>query len=86
MLAQEHPDLFAKAIEYEQNHADGRTYTWTQGETLQELLARKGEIIANHDRAMNKTKKAAPNRPLSEALESVLDDEDDGLPCLACHL
>ena len=86
MLAQEHPDLFAKAIEYEQNHADGRTYTWTQGETLQELLARKDEIIANHDKAMNKTKKAAPNRPLAEALESVLDDEDDGLPCLACHL
>ena len=86
MLAQEHPDLFAKAIEYEQNHADGRTYTWTQGETLQELLARKDEIIANHDKAMNKSKKAAPNRPLAEALESVLDDEDDGLPCLACHL
>ncbi|ELS01837.1 PAPS reductase/FAD synthetase family protein [Xenococcus sp. PCC 7305] len=86
MLAQEHPDLFAKAIEYEQNHADGRTYTWTQGETLQELLARKDEIIANHEKAMNRTKKAAPNRPLAEALEAVLDDEDDGLPCLACHL
>ena len=86
MLAQEHPDLFAKAIEYEQNHADGRTYTWTQGETLLELLARKNEIIANHNKAMNREKKTAPNRPLAEALESVLDDEDDGLPCLACHL
>ena len=86
MLAQEHPDLFATAIEYEQNHADGRTYTWTQGETLQELLARKDEIIANHEKAMKRTKKATPNRPLAEALESVLDDEDDGLPCLVCHL
>ncbi|MDB9314131.1 phosphoadenosine phosphosulfate reductase family protein [Spirulina sp. CS-785/01] len=32
-LAEEHPDLFAKAVAYEQEHADGRTYTWTQGET-----------------------------------------------------
>lgn len=86
MLAQEHPDLFAKAIEYEQNHADGRIYTWTEGETLLELLERKDEIIANHEKAMKRNKKAAPNRPLSEALESVLDEEDDGLPCLACHL
>jgi Phosphoadenosine phosphosulfate reductase family len=86
MLAQEHPDLFAKAVEYEQNHKDGRIYTWTQGETLQELLERKDEIVANHDKAINKSQKTAPNRPLFEALESVLDDEDDGLPCLACHL
>ena len=86
MLAQEHPDLFAKAVEYESNHADGRTYTWTQGETLLELLERKDEIIANHEKAMKRNNKAAPNRPLAEALESVLDEEDDDLPCLVCHL
>ena len=28
-LAEEHPDLFAEAVRYEQEHADGRTYTWT---------------------------------------------------------
>jgi hypothetical protein len=31
MLAQEHPDLFAEAVKYEQEHSDGRHYTWTQG-------------------------------------------------------
>jgi len=86
MLAQEHPDLFAKAIAYEQNHSDGRTYTWTQGETLQELLARKDEIIANHQKAMVREQQVTPNRPLMEALAEVLDQEDDTLPCLACHL
>lgn len=86
MLAQEHPDLFEKAIEYEENHQDGRHYTWTHGETLRELLARKDEIIAKHDKAMAKEKKVAPKRPLVESLESVLDEEDDILPCLACHL
>lgn len=86
MLAQEHPDLFEKAVAYEQNHSDGRHYTWTQGETLRELLDRKDEIIANHEKAMAREKKAAPNRPLVEALAEILDEEDDTLPCLVCHV
>ena len=85
-LAEEHKELFDEAVKYEQNHSDGRTYTWTEGETLLELLDRKDEIIAQHEKAMAREKKAAPNRPLAEALESVLDEEDDELPCLACHL
>jgi 3'-phosphoadenosine 5'-phosphosulfate sulfotransferase (PAPS reductase)/FAD synthetase len=86
-LAEEHPDLFAEAVDYEQNHSDGRHYTWTEGETLLELLERKEEIIANHEKAMAKeTTKSVPNRPLADVLSSVLDDEDDDLPCLACHL
>lgn len=86
MLAQEHPDLFAEAVKYEQEHSDGRHYTWTQGETLLELLARKDEIIDQHEKAINREKKVASNQPLSEVLASVLDEEDDNLPCLSCHL
>jgi 3'-phosphoadenosine 5'-phosphosulfate sulfotransferase (PAPS reductase)/FAD synthetase len=85
-LAEEHPDLFAEAVEYEQKHKDGRTYNWTEGETLLELLERKHEIIAQHEKAMAREKKAAPKRSLVEALESVLDEDDDVLPCLVCHL
>lgn len=86
MLAQEHPDLFAEAVKYEQEHKDGRNYTWTEGETLLELLERRDEIIANHEKVMVREKQAAPNRPLAEALEAVLDEEDDEFPCLICHL
>ncbi|QKD81925.1 phosphoadenosine phosphosulfate reductase family protein [Thermoleptolyngbya sichuanensis A183] len=86
MLAQEHPDLFQKAVEYEQNHRDGRTYTWTQGETLLELLARKDQVIADHHKAMAREAQKKPDRPLVEALEAVLGEEDETLPCLACHL
>lgn len=86
MLAQEHPDLFAEAVKYEQEHKDGRNYTWTEGETLLELLARKNEIIAQHEKAMAKEKKSNYNQPLAEVLASVLDEEDDDLPCFACHL
>ncbi|MDB5047254.1 MAG: hypothetical protein JWO30_325 [Fibrobacteres bacterium] len=86
MLAQEHPDLFAKAIEYEKMHSDGRTFTWTQKETLEELIARKDEILADHDKNLLRTKKASPNKPLSAILGQVLDAEDDSLPCQICHL
>jgi hypothetical protein len=86
MLHQNHPDLFQKAINYEQQHKDGRTYTWTQGETLTELLERKAEIIADHAKAMTRQQKTQPDRPLVEALAEVLDEEDETLPCLACHL
>ncbi|WP_008318370.1 phosphoadenosine phosphosulfate reductase family protein [Leptolyngbya sp. PCC 6406] len=86
MLAQEHPDLFAEAIEYEQNHADGRTYTWTEGETLLELLQRKDVIIAEHERSMARQQQQNPSRKLADVLAQVLEDEDDRLPCLACHL
>ncbi|UKO97403.1 phosphoadenosine phosphosulfate reductase family protein [Nostoc sp. UHCC 0870] len=86
MLAQEHPDLFQKAVEYESNHADGRTYTWTDGESLLQLLARKDEIIAQHEKLMAKEKNEAFNPYVAETLEALLDKEDDNLPCLACHL
>lgn len=86
MLAQEHPSLFAEAVRYEQTHSDGRQYSWTQGETLTELLARRDEILADHEKALARQQQAQPNRPLVEALGAVLDDEDDTLPCLACHL
>ncbi|MGF1514877.1 MAG: phosphoadenosine phosphosulfate reductase family protein [Elainellaceae cyanobacterium] len=86
MLAQEHPDLFAEAIAYERDHADGRTYTWTEGETLQELLARKDKIVADHERAVARQRQEAPDQRLADVLTDVLDAEDETLPCLACHL
>jgi hypothetical protein len=35
---------------------------------------------------MAKEKKVAPNRTLAEALEAILEKEDEQLPCLVCHL
>jgi len=86
MLHENHPNLFDEAVRYEQEHKDGRTYTWTDGETLLELLERKDEIIADHQLSMERERAKTPNRPLSEALSAVLDEEDDVTPCLMCHL
>lgn len=93
-LADEHPDLFAKAVEYEEERG-GEGYTWAQGETLQELLARREEIEADHARAQERAEKKRqerlrllqpnPNQPLSEVLTAFLDDEDEP-GCVVCHL
>ena len=86
MLAEKHRDLFDKAVKYEQDHSDGRHYTWTQNETLLELIARKDEIIAEHEKARFKERTSIPNQPLAEVLTDMLDNEDDELPCIACDL
>ena len=85
-LAEVHPDLFEKARKFEQEHSDGRTFTWNENETLDELIARKDQIIADHEKAMTRKKESAPNRSLVDVFASVLDDEDDDEPCLVCHL
>ena len=85
-LAEEHPEFFAEAVKYEQEHSDGRKFTWVQGETLTELLARKESILAEHEKSLARQQQLKPNKPLAQALSEVLDDEDDSLPCLICHL
>lgn len=84
-LAEVHPDLFQKAVQYEQEHEDGRKYFWSEDEPLLRLIARKDSIISAHNKTMDSKKKYLPNMPLIEVLSSVLDDEDEDL-CFVCHL
>lgn len=87
MLHERHPDLFWRAVAYEEKHQDGRFYTWSERETLRELIARKDEIIAKHEKSMERQKsQQAKQQSLADILADVLDDDDDTLPCLACHL
>lgn len=93
-LADEHPDLFRKAIEYEEGRG-GEGYTWTQGETLRELLDRREEIEKEHEQARQRaearrekrlqTFQPNPNQPLSEVLTDFMDDEDSEPGCVVCH-
>lgn len=86
-LHDEHPDLFWKAVAYEEGHSDGRQYTWTSNETLRELLTRREEILADHERLMERERgRAKPNAPLAEVLAAALDEEDDTPGCLVCHV
>ena len=101
-LAERHPELWEKAVAIEQkvlNDAgrDGsasfdefgmkeRLYTWSGGETLLELLARKDEILDRHTKVMIRERNAAPNKPLFEILGSSLDEEDGVEQCTVCAL
>lgn len=88
-LKEHHPDLFERAKEYEKiNEATGERYTWSQGESLEELSRpeRVAEIKANHERLVKIERKSRPNRPLVEVLTDVLDDEEDEAGCTICHV
>lgn len=74
-LSEIHPSLFEQAVRYEQEHADGRRYFWNQEESLLELVARKDQIIADHEKLMKQKNRNLPNRPLSEVFDSLIDDE-----------
>lgn len=87
-LLEEHPDLFEQAKKFEGESAKtGRKFTWSQGESLDELSQpeRVEEIKAGHEKAMQRERKARPNRPLVEIFSEVLDDEDDLEACTICH-
>ncbi|MEV0584014.1 phosphoadenosine phosphosulfate reductase family protein [Nonomuraea sp. NPDC050310] len=92
-LKERHPDLFERAVEYEEKvryrHTamKGRNYTWSQGESLPELITRKDEIEAKHQAALERAaKRIKPNRPLLEVLSDALDSDDDEAGCSVCHL
>jgi hypothetical protein len=101
-LADRHPDLFEKAVAIENkvlidagvdgeasytDHAmEGRLYTWSQGETLVELIGRKEQIMERHEIAMERAKLNRKNIPLLEVLSEALDEDDDGEACVVCAL
>jgi len=101
-LAERHPELFEKAVAIENkvlldagvdgqasytDHAmEGRLYTWSQGETLVELISRKDEIMERHEIAMTWAKSNRRNIPLLEVLSEALDEDDDGEACVVCAL
>lgn len=88
-LLERHPEMFEEAKKYEKfNEQTGQRYTWSQGESLEELSkpTRVAEIKEKHQKALRQEKKTRPNRPLAEVLADVHDDEDDSTGCLICEL
>lgn len=101
-LQERHPELFARAVAIEQKMlgtgerargADFRdvamqdgAYTWSQGETLPELIARKDEIMVKHAQAVTRAARSRRNLPLVEVLSSALDEDDDAAACTVCAL
>lgn len=92
-LAERHPELFEKAVAYEnkvkyqETATRGRGYTWSQNESLPELLARQDDVKVKHEAALERAaRRTKPNLPLLEILSNALDDDDDTPGCTVCHL
>jgi hypothetical protein len=91
-LADRHPELFERAVAYEDKVSwestamEGRTYTWSGSETLRDLVARREEILGRHAKAVERERERRRNLPLLDVLADVLDDEDDSVGCNVCHL
>jgi hypothetical protein len=87
-LLENHPELFEKAKAYEKTSTPtGERYTWAQGESLDELAARREEIKRNYQETLKRLAAKAPNRPLIQVFDSA-HAEDDGVepPCVICDL
>lgn len=101
-LAERHPELFERAVAIEQKVLQdagvdgeanfeaqamkGRAYTWSGGETLSELIARKAEIMEKHEVALARAKSDRLNVPLVEALSEAFDQSESDPPCVVCSL
>lgn len=90
-LLENHPDLYTQAMQYEQDKEDAETgnqYTWSQRESLKELMQpeRVEQIrIENERRKAQKEKNAAVNLTLMNVLGGDVDDDGE-VGCLICHL
>lgn len=80
-LYEHHPELYEDAKKYEKyDEKTGKRYTWSEGESLDELLARKDEIKAKFEKDNQKNKKA------KGLIDVVLDSDNDDDGCLICML
>ena len=90
-LLETHPDLYAQAMQYEQDKEDAETgnqYTWSQRESLKELMQpeRVEQIrLENERRKAQKEKNTAVNLTLMNVLGGDVDDDGE-VGCLICHL
>ncbi len=80
-LQENHPELFEAAKSYEKtDEKTGKRYTWTNGESLDEVFARKEDIKKRFALSQDKTKKA---NNLIDVLSND-DSDDDNEGCLIC--
>jgi hypothetical protein len=90
-LAENHPDRFAEAMEYEKTALrDGSPFTWTHGESLAELIApeRVAQIKADYELRRERLRRKRARNPLADPAEDIDEiynvDEASG-SCLICH-
>jgi len=89
-LMERHPEAFEEAKAYEKNAVDhGSPFTWSQGESLDELSRpeRVRQIKEDHEQRLAKQKRKSQPNPLRSDSEPLDIDDLYGKAkmCLACH-
>src|SRR6056297_1965401 len=89
-LKEQHPEAFEEAKAYEKNAvAQGSPFTWSQGESLDELTRpeRVKQIKEDYEKRLERAKAKRQENPLRSDGEEIDIDELFGQSkgCLACH-
>lgn len=91
-LAEHHPDRFEEAVGYEKTALkDGSPFTWSQGESLPELIepARVEQIKADYERRVVRLRDRRNRNPLAAGLPESIDDiygiDEASGGCVICH-
>ena len=89
-LKEQHPEAFEEAKSYEKSAVEnGSPFTWTQGESLDELMQpeRVQQIKADYERRVERAKAQIKSNPLRPNDGELDMDELFGQSkvCLACH-
>ena len=89
-LKEQHPDAFEEAKAYEKDAVDhGSPFTWSQGESLDELTApeRVAQIKEDYEKRLERMRQKRKQNPLRTTSDDVDIDELFGQAkgCLACH-
>lgn len=91
-LSEEHPERFKEAIDYEKTALrDGSPFTWTQGESLTELIAPKRveQIKDDYQKRRERLLRKRRVNPLSSKPAPTLDDiygvDEGSSGCVICH-
>lgn len=91
-LAENHPDRFAEAVDYEKTALkDGSPFTWSQGESLTELIepARVAAIKTDYEKRRERLRRNRRINPLSASTAETIDDvygiDEGSSSCVICH-
>lgn len=94
-LKERHPDAYEEAKRYEKTALEhGSPFTWSKGESLDELEkpARVIQIVEDYERRKRREQASRPVNPLRPATSTGCEDIDDlfgedegGGACVVCH-
>ncbi|RSZ55155.1 phosphoadenosine phosphosulfate reductase family protein [Massilia atriviolacea] len=92
-LKERHPDRFEEAKQYEKNALEhGSPFTWTQGESLDELEkpARVIQIVTDFERRKQRDLASRPINPLRpvdtiDDIDDLYGDDEGNGACVVCH-